>query len=229
MNTRSQMKSIEYSPYSDSVEASNAGESLIDSAYDFINNELDFIDFDDCNNCASRAHLISAILESKFPEIKTAKVWLFADFKRASQEEKYRYKKYVFLSAGEECSNWGYHVAPVILIKNINSIDTLVLDPSTQSKAVSMRRWALDLTLEGGKTYLILKDKKYYTFPDDRNKKFEDMKRKWADDDKSLRDDNYSKSIEKILRSKHVIREHWLFASENKMIRDLLPDDSGEN
>jgi len=199
------------------------------SAFDYVNNELDFIDFDDCNNCNSRAHLIAAILESRYPELNMAKVWLFADFKRASQKEKYRYKKYVYLSAGEECSSWGYHVAPVVLIKNKNSVDTLVFDPSTQNNPVSLQKWAIDLTSREGKTYLIIKDKKYYTYPDNSNKKFEDMKTEWADDVKSVNDDDYSKSIGKILKSKHGLREHWLFKSEEKMIRDLLSIDEEEN
>ena len=220
---------IEYSPYSDSIEISSAGKSLVDSAFDYINNELDFINFSDCSNCGSRAHLISAILESKFPALSTAKVWLFADFKRASREAEYRYKKNVYLSAGNECSSWGYHVTPIVLIENKNSIDTIVLDPSTQSRSVSLRRWASNLTPQGEKTYLIVKDKSYYTFPDNSGKKFEDMKSVWNDDNKSLNDDDYSKSIEKILKSKHGIREHWLFSSEVKKIRELLPADEGDN
>lgn len=229
INTCSQTKSIEFSPYSDRIEISNAGVSLVYSAFDYVNNELDFIDFDDCNNCNSRAHLIAAILESRYPELNMAKVWLFADFKRASQKEKYRYKKYVYLSAGEECSSWGYHVAPVVLIKNKNSVDTLVFDPSTQNNPVSLQKWAIDLTSREGKTYLIIKDKKYYIYPDNSNKKFEDMKTEWADDVKSVNDDDYSKSIGKILKSKHGLREHWLFKSEEKMIRDLLSIDEEEN
>ena len=222
LNTFTQMKSVEYSSYSDSVEVSNAGKSLVDSAFDYINDELDFIDFSDCNNCNSRAHLVTAILESRYPELNTAKVWLFADFKRASQEEKYIYKRYVFLSAGGECNSWGYHVAPVVLIKNKSSFDTLILDPSTQNKPVSLHKWAIDLTSQEGKTYLIIKDKRYYTYPDNSNKKFEDMKTEWVDDNKSLNDDDYSKSIGKILKSRHGLREHWLFRSEIKRIQELL-------
>ena len=229
INTGSQTKGVEYSPYSDSVELSSADKSLIDKAFDYINDELNFIDFDDCNNCDSRAHLIAAILESKHPELNMAKAWLFADFKRASQEERYRYKKYVYLSAGEECSSWGYHVAPVVLIRNKGSVDTMVFDPATQSNPVSLQKWALDLTPQEGKTYLIIKDKKYYTFPDNSGKKFEDEKREWKDDSKSLNDEDFSKSIERILKSKHGLREHWLFSSEVKKIRELLSNNEGEN
>jgi len=228
VNAYSQVKGIEFSPYSDSINECNAEKSIVDSAFDYIK-KLDFINYNDCSNCDSRAHLIAAILESRFPALNTAKAWLFADFKRASQERTYRYKKYVYLSAGNKCSSWGYHVAPVVLIKNKNSADTLVLDPSTQSKPVSLRRWALNLTPESERTYLIIKEKKYFTFPDNTDKKFQDMKKEWLDDDKSLNDDDYSKSIEKILKSKHGIREHWLFSSEIKKIQDLLSGDEGEN
>jgi len=229
INTVSQTKGVEFSPNSDSIELSNADKSLVDSAFDYINNELDFIDFNDCNNCDSRAHLIAAILESRYPELNTAKVWLFADFKRASQEENYKYKKYAYLSAGEECSSWSYHVAPVVLIKNKNSVDTLVLDPSTQSNPVSLQSWSLDLTPQEEKTFLIIKDKKYYKFPDNSAKKFEDMKSEWVDNNKSLKDDNYSKSIERILKSRYGLREHWLFSSEVRKIQELLLVGEEEN
>jgi hypothetical protein len=228
VNVYSQAKSIEYSLYSDSTEISDTEKSAVDSAFDFIRG-LDFINYGDCNNCDSRAHLIAAILENRFPALITAKAWLFADFKRASKEAGYRYRKYVYLFAGSKCSSWGYHVAPAVLIKNNNSVDTFVLDPSTQKKAVSLRRWAFDLTPRGEKTFLIIKDKKYYSFPDNENKKFEDMRTEWVDGSKSLSDDDYSKSIRKILKSKHGIREHWLFISEIKKIQDLLSGDAGEN
>ena len=105
----------------------------------------------------------------------------------------------------------------------------MVFDPATQSNPVSLQKWALDLTPQEGKTYLIIKDKKYYTFPDNSGKKFEDEKREWKDDSKSLNDEDFSKSIERLLKSKHGLREHWLFSSEVKKIRELLSNNEGEN
>lgn len=218
-------QTIEHSPFSDSVGVSLAEKSTIDSAFGFIGDELGFIDYNDCNNCTSRAHLISAILEKQFPSLKLAKVWLFADFKRASKEEIYRLKKNSYLTSSDECDSWGYHVAPCAIVVNGDRIDTVVLDPSTQKKPVSLGKWVTGLIPRGEKGLLVIKDKKYYLFPDNVSKKFEDLKPQWADDDKSLYDEDYSKSIEKILMSKRMIREHWVFSSDVKKIQDLLYGD----
>jgi hypothetical protein len=217
-------QTIEYSPFSDSVDICLTGKSTADSAFDFISNELGFIDFDDCNNCSSRAHLITAILENQFPGLKTAKAWLFADFKRASEEEKYKLRKKSFLVCGD-CDNWGYHVAPLVIINGSDGVDSFVLDPSTQNKPVSLQKWAFDLITKGSKALLIVKDKKYYSYPDNDSKRFDDIKEEWIDDDKNLYDDDFSKSIEKILMSNQRIREHWVFRSDLKKIKELLNSD----
>jgi hypothetical protein len=217
-------QTLEYSSFSDSIDISSAGKSLIDSAFSYISSELGFIDFDDCNNCSSRAHLITAILENQFFGLKTSKVWLFADFKRSSQEGKYGLKSKSYLVCGE-CDNWGYHVAPLVIIRSGDRVDSIVLDPSTQNKPIVLRKWALNLVPRDGKAFLIIKNKKYYAYPDNDSRKFEDLMEEWVDDDKNLYDDDYSKSIEKILTAKHVIEERWLFTGEIKKIRNLLQDD----
>lgn len=218
-------QTIEHSPFSDSVEVSISEKSTIDSAFDFISNELGFMDYDDCNNCTSRAHLISAILEKQYPGLKLAKVWLFADFKRASKEEIYRLKKNSYLASSGECDSWGYHVAPAAIILNKGKSDTIVLDPSTQKKPVNLRKWISNLLSGENTALLIIKNKKYYLFPDNESKKFEDLKSEWVDDDKSLYDEDYTKSIEKILMSNRMIREHWVFSSDIKKIQDLIFSD----
>ncbi len=141
---------IEHSAFSDSVELSYADKSAVDSAFDFISGELGFMDFDDCNNCTSRAHLISAILEKQFPSLKLSKVWLFADFKRASKEEIYRLKKYNYLASNGDCDSWGYHVAPLVIITDGDKTDSIVLDPATQNKPVSLHKWASSLVMRTG-------------------------------------------------------------------------------
>lgn len=218
-------QTIEHSPFSDSVEVSVSDKSTIDSAFRFISDELGFIDYNDCNNCTSRAHLISAILEKQYPGLKLAKVWLFADFKRASKEEIYRLRKNNYLARKDECDSWGYHVAPIVIIVNGIRIDTVVLDPSTQKKPVSISKWTESLLSGENTALLIIKDRKYYLFPDNDSKKFEDAKEVWADNDKSLLDEDYTKSIESILNSKHVIREHWVLSGDIKKIQGLLFND----
>jgi hypothetical protein len=214
---------LEFSRYSDKVSVSKISYEEADSLFQFIMYELTFIEFEDCNNCESRAHLISAILEKQFPNVHVAKAWLFADFKRASQAEKYRYKPDAYLKYGEECNNWGFHVAPVVIIARKQGADTIILDPSTQSSPVTLRQWAMKLVPEKAKGFLIVKERKYYTFPDDSQKKFEDMKEEWKDDqNKDLYDDDYMRSIENILTVRFGIWEEWTLRNYIAEIKDML-------
>ncbi len=213
---------LEYSIYSDSLEISIAERSTVDSAFYFINNELEFVDFDDCNECASRAHLIAAILEKRFPSLKFAKVWLFADFKRASMEEKNKLKKNSYLVLNEECSRWGYHVAPAVIIENKGGADTIVLDPSTQKKAVPLNKWAFKLISDDGSAFITLKEKRYYSFPENKKNKFKDDAEIWSDDNKSLYDDDFKTSLKKVLLSKQGVMEPAVINSRLKKVMDLL-------
>ncbi len=213
---------IEYSPYSDTIDLCSVEKPTVDSAFDFLTRELSFIDFDDCNNCDSRAHITARILERKFPGIKTAKVWLFADFKRASNENKPVKTSYLILN--DECDNWGYHVATIVLIPYSERIDTIVIDPTTGEKPVTLNDWASKIITPGGKAFLIIKDKKYYSFPDNSNNKFEDEKEIWIDEDKILYDDYCEISIEKVLASKLGIKEPWTYRWQLKTLRELLGD-----
>jgi hypothetical protein len=213
---------LEYSSYSDSLDISIAERSAVDSAFYFISNELEFIDFDNCDECASRAHLIAAILENRYPSLKLAKVWLFADFKRASMEEKYKFKKNSYLVLNEACSRWGYHVAPAVIIENKGGTDTIVLDPSTQKKAVLLNNWAYKLIPDDGSALITLKEKKYYSFPENKNNKFNDNAEIWSDDNKSLYDDDFKTSLKKVLFSKQGVMEPAVINSRLKKIIDLL-------
>lgn len=215
---------IEPSPYSDTIAISTVGAGAADSIFNFISGELDFIDFDDCNNCDSRAHIITAITEKKF-NITLAKVWLFADFKRSSQTEKYRLKPHIYLSDKDDCTRWGFHVAPVIIIMRGGIPDTMVIDPSTADGTVNIRRWALNIiqSSKGGKGFLIIKDAKYYTYPDDENGKFEDEKNIWLDtQNKELLDTGYSKSITAILKARFGILEVNKIKNFENKIREML-------
>lgn len=213
---------LEYSLYSDSIDISSAEKLTVDSAFSFISNELEFIDFDNCDECAPRAHLIATILENRFPSLKVVKVWLFADFKRASMEEKYRYKKNSYLVLNEECNSWGYHVAPAAIIESKDGADTIVLDPSTQKKAVVLNKWAYKLIPDECSAFIILKEKRYYSFPENKKNKFNDNAEIWRDDDKSLYDDDFKTSLNKILFSRQGVMEPAVVNNRLKKIIDLL-------
>ncbi|RPI13473.1 MAG: hypothetical protein EHM58_18430 [Ignavibacteriae bacterium] len=214
---------LEYSTFSDIIPVSKINISIADSLYQFIEKELPFIDFGDCNNCSYRAHLMAAILEKNFPGVNTAKVWLFADYKRESQEDIYRYKSYIHLSSDAGCNKWGYHVAPILIIEQGNSIDTMVIDHSTQRKPEKLKEWAEKLVQKGSKGFIIIKDKKYYKFPDNENNRFIDTRKEWIDDKKEpLYDDNFSISLEKVLLARYGFWEPWTFRKHYKEFKELL-------
>jgi hypothetical protein len=195
-------KEIEFSRYSDKIALSNANSLIADSVFNFISEELDFIDYDDCENCRARAHVTAALIEKKFPGITVGKVWLFGDSKRATQSEKYRNRQDSYLYLEDKCSSWGYHVAPVIIFEHGSVKDTIVIDPSTQDGPVSFGNWAVKLIHPGSKGFLVFKEKRYYTFPMDKAKRFQDHKELWTDDEnKALEDEDYSRSIKNLLGS----------------------------
>lgn len=222
INLYAQQSVIEYSPYSDKAAINEIGKEIPDSIFNFVRNELTCIDFEDCNNCDSRAHLISAIIEKKF-NVRVSKVWLFADYKRASQAEKYKYKPDAYLTYGDDCTRWKYHVAPIIFTKHGGIIDTIVIDPSTQGAPVSLKNWALNLITPNGKVYLVIKNKIYYSFPDDGAGKFEDTKELWVDDEnKQLFDIDCSASIDRILTAKYGYWYQWNYRYWQNELQDML-------
>jgi len=214
---------IEYSRFSDQVPHSNINVTLSDSIYNYVESTLTFIDFDDCNNCDARAHLISAIIEKRFAGVKVAKVWMFANYKRTSMSEKYRFKENIYLSYDGECERWGYHVAPMIIFFHSLGIDSIVIDPSTQDSPVPLSKWTASLLPRDEGVYLIVKDRKYFSFPDDENKRFEDMKEVWTDNvDKPLMDEDCSISIENIFSARNIIWDPWTYRHYINAIRNLL-------
>jgi hypothetical protein len=216
-----QEASIEYSSYSDTVPVNFIQRGTADSVYKFITEELDFIDYNDCNNCDSRAHLISGIINNCF-KVRTAKVWLFTNRKRSSQKEKYLSKPDRWLTYND-CLLWSWHAAPVIIIQNQNKYaDTLVMDPSTEDGPVSIKEWASAITSAAGKGFVIIKDARYQRFPVDENGKFEDTKEIWQGE--SLLDTDWSRSIENILQPRYGILDPWTRRNYEMRIRKMLSD-----
>jgi hypothetical protein len=216
-----QYAQVEYSRLSDVTDISYGTPALADSLYNYISSNLPFINYGDCNNCDSRAHLTSAILEKQFPGVHVSKAWLFADYKCSSKSALYGIKPKDHLSFNDDCNKWGYHVAPVVIMSNSAGTDTIVIDPSTQSRAVSLIKWASDLLPRKSAAFLVIKNKIYRSFPDNEEGKFLDDIKEWSDDE-NLKDDDYSKSINNILLAYYGFWEPWTYRMHYNQIKDLL-------
>jgi len=214
-NLYAQNPRMEYSTYSDTIPQSSLSTSQADSIFNFILSNKHLIDLDDCNICKSRAHIITRIIEKYFPGVTPAKVWLIADCMRISTKEYYRYKPAILLHSPGKCTNWAYHVAPVI----ITTTDTIVIDPSTQSKPVSLSKWADAVIPQNGAGYMVIKDKRYYIYPQNKNDLMIDTLIVWDIENKNMTDAKYLRSIDETLRAKHTLYEPWKF---NYYISELM-------
>lgn len=213
-----QYERIEYSLHSDTIPQNIITHAKIDTIFTFINSHSWLVDFDDCNICKSRAHIVSRVIEKQFPDIVIAKVWLIADCKRSSQKDIYRYKPNVYLSHPGKCTNWSYHVAPII----ITDADTFVIDPATQTIAVKLNEWAGDIIPADGKGFMIIKDERFYIYPQTENDLFLDDLQAWNKNDRALTDDKYLRSIDETFRAKHGFYEPWKLKYYVSKLMELL-------
>jgi len=165
----------EYSAYSDTIGVNGQAPGVSDSLFSMARGELTFLDFNDCSNCPLRAHVMTFIFSRRNPEIKTGKVWLFCDSKRSSKRDIYKTRKPQYLSYKNICSNWLFHVAPVIIFGS----DTVVIDPSTQSSPVMLKEWVKTIS-DSSLSFLIVKNDKYYSYPKDEYDFFNDILPRWV-------------------------------------------------
>lgn len=166
----------EYSIFSDTIGVNDPSPGIGDSLFSLAKNELTFMDFNDCSNCPLRAHVMTYIFSRRYPNIITGKVWLFGDSKRSSKRDIYKTRKPEYLSYKNICSNWVFHVAPIIILGS----DTLVIDPSTQTKPVVLRDWVRTIS-DSSLSFLIVKSSKYYTYPKDDYDFFTDNIPAWKE------------------------------------------------
>jgi glutaminase-like protein len=166
----------EYSIFSDTVGVNDPSPGIGDSLFTLAINELTFMDFEDCGNCPLRAHVMTFIYSRRFPDVKTGKVWLFSDSKRSSKRDIYKTRKFEYLSYKNLCSNWVFHVAPIIIM----GTDTIVIDPSTQSRPAMLRDWVRTIS-DSSLSFLIIKNSKYYTYPKDDYDFFSDNLPLWPE------------------------------------------------
>ena len=211
---------ITYSQYCDTIEQNDISHKQIKSLFQFIAENEHVLDYSDCNICKSRAHIITSILENKFKDIKTGKAWLFAFPKLSSKREQYQTKPIIWLRHKNICSEWGYHVTPIIITPS----DTFVIDPATQKKAVKLGKWAASLVPYSGEALLVIKQSKYYIFPDDEYNLFEDEKTIWGDENENLYDEHCSRSIDEIVRAKMGLIEPWKMNELVKKIKKLIEE-----
>jgi hypothetical protein len=215
---------VEYSTLSDTAPVNYIEYAMADSIFHFVKSELDFIEYDDCNNCESRAHLIAAVIEKRFG-VRTMKVWLFADSKRATQTDKYKYTPHYKLHLGTkgDCDDWAYHVAVMMIISSNGRTDTIVIDPSLKNSIATISEWAEDIVKDDTRGFIVIKDSMYRLFPDDENGKFEDYKLVWADDEhKDLLDEDYRASISSVLDARYPVSEPWTRSYKEQQILEML-------
>ena len=112
--------------------------------------------------CQHRAHIMSIIMSKM--EISHFKVWLFAptnlyenDSRKLSLSDKNNLSK-------NSTINWGYHVAPAVLVEDNGVKDTLVLDPSLNNKeALKLANWLNVYNFNKGSKYTFL-EKQWWSF-----------------------------------------------------------------
>lgn len=134
----------------------------INSVFENISNSLG-IEFNfPQGGCQQRAQIMSMFLNKKFA-IEHAKVWLFApinlyknDFRTLQIVDKNRLTP-------DNNIYWNYHVAPVVLVKHGNKIDTLVIDPSiNRSEALTLNKWLQGIGNSNNSKYTFLKCEFYF-------------------------------------------------------------------
>lgn len=117
--------------------------------------------------CQQRAEMMHKLLAEL--NVEHAKIWLFApiDLEEGSSIQLEIKDKNGF--APDSIIKWGYHVAPCILRKSDNKIDTLVIDPSISKKTPMMLSdWLKSINNSDVSKYTFL-EAKYYFFNTQNN------------------------------------------------------------
>jgi len=206
------------SPYSDTLKTNIVNIFFADSLFVFTSSNFTFLDYNDCNNCPLRAHIMTFVFSKCFPDIKTGKVWLFADSKLSSRRDYYKTHRKEFLKGINSCPQWGFHVAPVLIFDN----DTIVIDPSTQNNPVPLQKWINDISLNT-LSYIILKDPKFYSYPEDEFDLYEDQLNKWKNKHEfSSLEGEINFMAQKLTHAYHNIFDPVRFYYYKKVISKLI-------
>lgn len=132
--------------------------------------------------CDYRAHAVYLLLKKK--GIKTFKIWHFAASKIWNYSISFmlpdiNFNRHNLLLSVKDKLNlgitnqcgisipgvyWGYHVAPVLLVKNNSKIDTLVIDPALFGQPVDQQTWLKAQLQPQASSYFTYLDGKYISF-----------------------------------------------------------------
>lgn len=112
--------------------------------------------------CQQRAQIMSMFLSKKF-KIEHDRVWLFAPVNLDKNDSRtLTIADKNGLSPDNKIS-WNYHVAPVVLVKQNNKIDTLVIDPSIdRSQPITLSNWMRSIGNSNISKYTFLKSEFYF-------------------------------------------------------------------
>lgn len=112
--------------------------------------------------CQQRAQIMSMMLKQVY-KIEHCKVWLFSPSDLYFKDN----RKLIIVDKNNLCKNnqiaWGYHVAPALLIKQDNRIDTVVFDPSIKcDKPILLRDWFKSIQNSDVSKYTFLNADRYF-------------------------------------------------------------------
>ncbi len=113
--------------------------------------------------CQQRAQIMSMILQKKF-NIEHCKIWLFSPAALYLNDTRTFYTEDKNRLSPDNKVEWNYHVAPVVQVQSGNTIDTLVIDPSTnRNAAVPVEQWfSIIGNSSAGKYSFLLPDKYFF-------------------------------------------------------------------
>jgi hypothetical protein len=112
--------------------------------------------------CQQRAQIMSMLLNQVY-EIEHCKVWLFAPSDLYFKDN----RKLIISDKNNLSKNnkiaWGYHVAPVVLVKQEDKLDTMVLDPSIKNDGpIALREWFKTMQNSNVSKYTFLNPDRYF-------------------------------------------------------------------
>ncbi len=112
--------------------------------------------------CQHRAQIMSIMLTQVY-KIEHCKVWIFSPSSLFLKDN----RKLIIRDNNSLCKSnqvaWGYHVAPVVLVRNNAVLDTVVLDPSINSQGPMLfREWLKRMQNSDVSKYTFLNPDRYF-------------------------------------------------------------------